>query len=70
MKTNVEVVFFSFSLSSNRLVYIFKIYFTKGYLLQIWFNQKTSNTQEKIIFFIEVDIVKLLKQMKVPAIIL
>lgn len=70
MKRNVEVVFFFFSLSSNRLICIFKIYFTRGYLLQIWFNQKTSNTKDKIVFFIEVDIVKLLKQMKVPMIIL
>lgn len=47
---------FSF-LSSDRLVYIFKIYFTKWYLLQMMFNQKKSNTKDRRVFFIEVDTV-------------
>lgn len=64
IKRNVGVGFF-FSLLTNRLVYIFKIYFTKGYLLQIRLNQRTSNVKDKRVFFIEVDIVKLLNQMKV-----
>lgn len=60
---------FFFSLSSNRLVYIFNFYFTKGCLLQIRFNQKTAHTKDKRAFFIEVDIVKLLNHLKVLVII-
>lgn len=60
---------FFFSLSSNRLVYIFNVYFTKGYLLQTRFNQKTAHTKDKRVFFSEVDIVKLLNQLKVLVII-
>lgn len=69
IKRNVGVGFF-FSLLTNRLVYIFKIYCTKGYLLQIRLNQRTSSIKDKRVFFIEVDIVKLLNQMKVWVIIL
>lgn len=50
---------FFFSFSTNRLVYILNICFTKGYLLQIRFNQKKSKTKDKRVFFVEVDIVKL-----------
>lgn len=65
-----EWIIFSFFVSNNGVVSILKIYFTKRYLLQIRFHQKKLNTKEKRVFFIEIDIVKLLNQMKVWVIIL
>lgn len=57
--------YFFFFVSNNGVVSILKVYFTKRYLLQIRFHQKKLNTKKKGVFFIEIDIVKLLNQMKV-----